>query len=159
MRVLALAVLASVLAMGEAPSAPSEVAAAPRIILLHDGLMSERRVFMTDWNENLTFMLSTTQSADVDPEELVNAPVVRAALFWGGPKWERYVDDPELLNTLSPGLAEQHARIYPATEGREALFVMENVFGGGPNPRFVFVRRLGPEGVEILRRHDVLTEP
>ena len=154
MRIMALAVLTSVLVVGVAGWSPSRVRAAPRIILLHDGLMSERRVFMTDWKENLAFMVSTTESADVDPEELERAPAVKVALFWHGPTWENYANDPEALKTLSSDLAEQHARIYPASQTHEALFVFKSI--PAPNPRLA--RRLGPEGIEILRKYGVLVD-
>ena len=84
-RALLLAALAMLLAL---PLAAPARAAAPRFLLVY-GTALARPVVLADWQENLDFMLATTEPAAVTSEELARRPYLDLALFWGQP-WNDY---------------------------------------------------------------------
>lgn len=133
-------------------SAPARNEAAPRIIMLYAGMLGERQVFMTNWHENLRLMASVTGVVHRDAEELDRMPMIRAALFWGH-QWDAYASDPAKLDSLSPDLAGQHALIYPAREGREALVMFTSAWSGKPG----YIRRVDSDGVRLLEGYGIPT--
>ncbi|MEP6591002.1 MAG: hypothetical protein ABJC19_07450 [Gemmatimonadota bacterium] len=77
-------------------------AAAPRIIMLYGGVLKER-VYLTDWYENLAFMLAVSEpvaAATAAPSD--STPHIEVAMYWYGPQWEPYVHDTTRLRTLDP---------------------------------------------------------
>ena len=134
--------------LGVLASAAGRYSAAPRIIMLHGGMLDDQRIFMTDWHENQRFMASTMVEADVAAEELVGRDVIQVALFWNGIRWEATAKDPKQLEALTPDQAESHGWIYPAANGSEALYVSE------PSG---LLRRIGSDGLALLKGYGIPT--
>ena len=103
-RVVAVAVVA-VCAVLAAPA----YAAAPRYILV-SGPGLTRPVLLGDWQENLRFLESLLPARKLPAFRLAGRPRYDLALFWGVPA--------KPIPTR-PRDANQHARFYPNTGGRE----------------------------------------
>lgn len=119
--------------------------AAPRIIMLHGGVLQER-IYLTDWNENLAFMLAIAEPA-AQPVSAASdsAPHVEIAMFWHGPTWEPYVLDTSRLRTLDPEDA-QRSRLYLGRDGRPPVIR----FPVGPA-----ARAIDSTGLKILAKYRV----
>jgi hypothetical protein len=117
-------------------------AAAPRLIMVYGGPLA-RPVVLADWWGNLAVI--TGEAVDVRPEGLSARPYLNLALFWG-PRWDTYVRDGGSLDALHPEQANEHARFYPAVGEAPALVESQNIGG---------LRRLPPQGAEVLARHGI----
>ncbi|MGD9523429.1 MAG: hypothetical protein AB7N73_05485 [Gemmatimonadales bacterium] len=129
-----------------AASAPAPQAA-PRIIMLHGGVLEER-IYLTDWNENLAFMLAIAEPASPPVASIPDsAPHVEIAMFWYGPTWEPYVQDTSRLRTLDPKDA-QRSRLHLGHDGRPPVIA----FPVGPT-----ARGIDSTGLKILAKYQVVT--
>lgn len=146
-RTLLLMTLAPLVAL----SAPSLTrAAAPRLLMVY-GTPLPQPVLLTDWWENLDFMLAIAEGVTITPEELAGRPYLGLA-FFGGPEWVRYADEGRPLGALRPEEANQHGRFYPAAGDAGAVVTLDSVPGPWP-----LTRRVEPTGLEILARHGIPT--
>jgi hypothetical protein len=165
----ALALLLLPVATTGTKPASAPTLAAPRIIVFHSGVLQGRR-YMTDWSENLRFMLATNAPVSETREALGERPYIEVALYWHGPTWEAYAADTALLNTLPLPVSSsswspsppplppedrrrliQPARLYLGWHDHPPLF---DYFSAGANPG---LRSISSAGLEILRAHDVPT--
>jgi len=138
-------------ALGLTTGAPAASApaphAAPRIIMLHGGVLEER-IYLTDWYENLAFMLAIAEPAPSRVAAVSDStPHVEIAMFWGGPTWEPYVQDTSRLRTLDPEDA-QRSRLYLGHDGRPPFIA----FPVGPT-----ARAIDSTGLKILAKYRVAT--
>lgn len=124
---------------------PAE-AAAPRLIMVYGSSLS-RPVLLTDWEENRRVL--GVEEPRVAPDELAGQPYFELALFWG-PGWDESVRDGKPLHVLRPEQANQHARLYPGIGDADGFIVFRSIPGPGS-----LVRRVTPEGAEILAQHGV----
>lgn len=136
------------LGLSETPfSSPDAELAAPRIIMVYGGALTER-YYLTDWKENLQFMRAVSEvSGPITDLRDERRPYVELALFWDATKWDSYARDSLKLKTLDPGGRDV---------GRGRLYYGE---GSGP-PVLVYstaksFRIVKAAGVEILARHGV----
>lgn len=124
------------------------LAAAPRIIIIHGSLLRER-VVLSDRDQNLKFMLSISEPANISEDQLNNRPYLDIAMFWG-PAWVAYVEAGRSLDELQPDQANQHGRFYPATNDLEPIFVFDHSTGAGGR-----IRSVKPPGLDVLYRNGV----
>ncbi len=107
------------------PLVPGPTLAAPEIIIVYGGLLSERRV-ISDWHENHALLLSrgaggTTPAWLSAPPQ--SRPALKLALFWGH-GWRTVAQSPERLRALRPEQASQSGMFYPATDTAPALLAL-----------------------------------
>ncbi len=119
--------------------------AAPRIIVFYGGVLKEP-VYLTDWWENLDFMLAVSEPA-VGPlaAQSDSTPHIEVAMYWNGPTWEPYVKDTMKLRTLDPKDA-QRSRLYLGRADRQPFLA----YPGAP-----VVRGIAAKGVKILAKYHV----
>ncbi|MEO5824953.1 MAG: hypothetical protein ABIR59_03635 [Gemmatimonadales bacterium] len=130
------------------PHTSSPESAAPRIIMLYGGVLKEP-IYLTDWRENLDFMLAVSEpvsGAAALPSD--STQHIEVAMYWYGPTWEPYVQDTTRLRTLDPKDA-QRSRIYLGHANLRPLLVF---------PGATSARRIAAKGIEILSKYHVRTE-
>ena len=129
--------------------------AAPSIILFH-GSRLPKPVFVADFKQNAVLMAAVTQAVNVREDTLTQRPFVEVAMFWG-PDWHQYVVDRKPLDVLKPEDANQHGRIYPATDDADALFVFNgNEAASNTVRRIGLARWIDANGLSMLRTHSVI---
>jgi hypothetical protein len=126
---------------------PGPTLAAPEIIIVYGGLLSERRV-ISDWHENHALLLSRGPGGTAPawlsaPPQ--SRPALKLALFWGH-GWRTVAQSPERLRALRPEQASQSGMFYPATDTAPALLALGSD-----------VRTMSEPGLAIMRRHGVPT--
>lgn len=124
----------------DAPATDSSAApAAPRIIMVYGGTLTER-IYLTDWHENLDFMmnLSLSDGSHARHEDSLSAPRFEMALYWGNPGWDPSARDTAALRRLDPA------------DGSPARIVLGKLpritYPGSNHPRVI-----GDSGLRILR--------
>jgi hypothetical protein len=132
--------LVPLLLLVQPPVAPAaETAAAPRIIMIHGGTLEER-IYLTDWKQNLEFLLdlSLTDGSYATSEDSLTAPRFEMALYWGNDYWDRVARDTAELRRLDP------------TDGSPARIVLGGLprvtYPGSNHPRVI-----GATAMRILR--------
>lgn len=125
--------------------------AAPRIIMIHGGALDSVR-YLTDWHENLEFMLSVNEvSGKVADLNLADRRYVDLALFWYGPTWDRFAKDTTLLKTLDPtGKEVGHGRLYLPKGELPAVLLY---------PGASVYRVVNEKGIRILEKYRVPVAP
>jgi hypothetical protein len=113
--------------------------AAPRIIMVHGGTLAER-IYLTDWKQNLEFLLdlSLTEGSFATSEDSLTAPRFEMSLFWGNDQWDRIARDTALLRRLD------------SADGSPARIVLGGLprvtYPGSNHPRVI-----GATAMRILR--------
>lgn len=123
-------------------------AAAPWFIMVY-GASLPRPVILKDWQENLEFMLASTEEAKVTVTELRGRPYLELAFFWG-PEWAQYVKEGKPVDALRQEQANQHARLYLPIGSKRPILAFDNIPGPGSLTRWV-----EPKAFDILARHGI----
>lgn len=132
-------------------SVASSERAAPWIILIEEE-GAGRRTALTDWLENQQLMLSIKKVDPNAPKQVRAAKGLRVAMFWG-PTWKDWREKGIDLNTLSLDSADQHARLFRATDADPAYWQSE------PFTLRSEMRFIESSGVKVLESHGVSIGP
>lgn len=89
----------------------------PVIIMFYGGALKQP-VFVTDTMVFHDLENPTTITA----RELGGREYLSVAMFWGT-QWERYLAEGKPVGSLTPEMAGQHGRFYPATSDRPAVLL------------------------------------
>jgi len=145
-RVILLGVL---LVVALATSTSTALAAAPRIMMVY-GAPLTKPVVVSNWGDNATIMVATSDSSSMVRARLKGRPSLRVAMFWGL-YWMRYMQHHKPLTAVHPTQANQYARFYPAYGTAPALFVFDSI----PGPYTSLIRRVGRMGLAVFTRYGV----
>jgi ketosteroid isomerase-like protein len=138
-------VLAGLLGGGVAP-APASAFAAPRIIMLHGGSLTEP-IYLTNWWENLQMMAAISQHAPFRRSDIDTTGSIQVAMFWSGPDWDAYAQNPARLAELRRHLGSaQRAALYLPPRSAAPLL---DYFSAATDPS---VRTISPVGLAILHK-------
>lgn len=130
-------------------TAPAAPLAAPRIIMLHGGSLAEP-IYLTNWHQNLTFMLAVDATAPISRSTIDTAGAIQVAMFWYGPEWEGFARDTTRLPELTRHLGRaQRGALYLPPQSRTPLL---DYYSGLTNPG---LRTIAPIGLAILHRAGV----
>lgn len=149
-RSLVLSALALTLTGSFAAAEPEAPAlAAPRIIVLYGGPL-EKPVYLTNWYENLQFMLSSTERATLRPGDVDTTGAIRVAMFWYGPAWEEYARNaqrlPELLSLTHKA---QLGSLYLAGSGAPSFLNYHSALASAG------LRVIDGAGIALLASHGI----
>ncbi len=139
-------ILVAGLALPNVSIASSELAA-PWIILIEDE-KTNQRIALTDWLENHRLMLSLGKPIETRLNQTPASTGLRVAMFWG-PNWKDWQEKGIDLSTLSFGAANQHARLFRATDVEPAYWQSE------PFTLRPQMKVIDSPGVRILESHGV----
>ncbi len=127
---------------------PSLQRIAPRIIMVHGGL-APKRIYLTDWKENLSVVsaISVIPAGAVGSLQLAGRQFVDLTLYWEAPRWERFLKSPESLAQLDPNAEEAgRGRLYLPRAGEQAIVIYQNANS---------YRTVSAEAIDILAKYGV----
>jgi hypothetical protein len=132
-------------------------------VLMFYGSPLKHSVFVTGADAGLFGDL--VRPSTVAATETAGRPFVNVALFWGSPA-DPAVNGVRTLAELTPDMAWQHGRFYPATATQPAL-LLATAFTKRPQPTpaptentaFVCGGALPPSAVAVLERVGIPTGP
>lgn len=131
---------------GPVPAPVAGTFAAPRIIMLHGGSLPEP-IYLTNWWENLQMMGAINGHAPVRRSEIDTTGSIQVAMFWSGPDWDAYAQNPARLAELRRHLGSaQRAALY--LPPRSAVPLLD-YFSAATDPS---VRTISPVGLAILHK-------
>ncbi len=132
-----------------ATSTSPALAAAPPIMMVY-GAPLVKPVVVSNWGDNATIMVATSDSSSMAHARLTGRPSLRVAMFWGL-HWMRYMQHHKPLAAVHPTQADQFARFYPAYGTAPALFVLDSI----PGPYTSLIRRVGRTGLAVFARYGI----
>jgi len=98
-------------------AARSTFAISPAIIMIYGGALKQP-VFLI----NSMVFHDIAEPTDLRADAFADRDYLKVAMFWGT-KWNQYVSGERPLKTLTPEMASQHGRFYPATTDKPGVLL------------------------------------